>query len=416
MARRKQALWALADQMLSSASNFLLLIVVIRSSSATEAGAFGLAYATFFLLLMLGRAVSGDPMNVRHVSLGADAWRCSASRALGVSLCASLVLAVCLAAVAWATAGPLSASLAVLAAGLPGLLLQDTLRLCHFAAGDARSACMNDTWFLGIQIGLFAGLLTWASPSPVALLLAWGAAGTAAGSIGLVRSRLMPNVRSTRAWLGEHRDLIVPFAADYMTNRGAEQGASVATSTFGGLAALGAVTSARTIFAPATTVQTGLNAYLLPEIARLRIEGRAREVRSRMWALVWVSSALMLCTGAAAALVPPSVGDAVLGENWRHADAVLLEMTVFSTANAMAFSAWLTMRGLGEAVAVFRLRAVFGVQFVLGTALGAHVAGAEGAIWGMSVTTMGLAVATLFMAERTLRILEGRPVASEAHP
>lgn len=413
MASRRRAVWALLDQGISSVSNFLLLILALRSSTAAEAGAFGLTYTTFFLLLMLGRAVSGDPMNVRHVSESRERWRISAGHALGAALSASLILAIGLAVVAWPFDGPMRLSLCALAIGLPALLLQDALRLCYLAAGDARAACLNDGLMLVAQIAAFGALHIFVGLSANLLLLVWAASAGVAALAGILGTGLTPAPRSTASWLRAHRDLTPAFAADYATNRGAEQGASVVTSAFAGLAALGAVTASRTLFAPATTIQTGLNSFLLPEIARLRSEGRVAGVRRIMWGLSAATAALMVLTGVAIALIPETAGQALLADNWSVAKSTLLEMTIFSVVNAIAFSAWLTMRGLGQAVAVLQLRTAFGVQLVLATALGAHWGGAPGAIWGMTIVTAGLAAATLFQAERRLHTM-GVPAVESA--
>ena len=52
--------WGLADQMLSSVTNFLLGLLVARSVGPGEFGACGLAYATYTLALGAARALASD--------------------------------------------------------------------------------------------------------------------------------------------------------------------------------------------------------------------------------------------------------------------------------------------------------------------------------------------------------------------
>ena len=67
----RKSVWGLADQALSSATNVALTIVVAREVGTADLGAFGVAYAAYLILVGLSRAVSSEPLLVRHAQGGA---------------------------------------------------------------------------------------------------------------------------------------------------------------------------------------------------------------------------------------------------------------------------------------------------------------------------------------------------------
>ena len=67
--------WGLADQAVSSITNFALGIVVARSLGPTEFGAFSLAWVTYGVALNLSRGLATDPLTAdtaAHKMTGGD--------------------------------------------------------------------------------------------------------------------------------------------------------------------------------------------------------------------------------------------------------------------------------------------------------------------------------------------------------
>src|SRR4030095_635874 len=75
--------WALADQVLSSATNFLLALFVARTVGSRELGAFSMAYATFTFSLGAVRAIAGELLVVRHSAVSSDGWRGGVNKSAG---------------------------------------------------------------------------------------------------------------------------------------------------------------------------------------------------------------------------------------------------------------------------------------------------------------------------------------------
>lgn len=403
---RRRASWSLVDQGLSSGSNFLLLFVVIWSSSTREVGAFSLAYTSFFFALAAIRGFALEPLTVRHASATVEHWRQATSCAVGTALAIATALAAATLVGAWAGGGVIGAVFAATAIMLPGLVVQDAWRQAFFAARRPGAACLNDLALLVVQVVGYVLLAQFSSVTMVSLILVWGAAASLAALLGAAQARVVPRPWRTREWHRENRDLGPAFAADHLASRGAEQLAMFAVGAVAGLGALGAVATARALFAPMTTVQSGLNAVAMPETARLHLAGRIQALRR--FSLLYGGSMglLMVLTGAALYLLPREVTVSLLQDNGDAARSVLVPMTVFSVLNAFALGLWTGLRGMQLAAPTFWARAGAGVVTLAAASLGAAYAGANGAVWGMALGagTLGLAmVALLFRPPPAVR-------------
>jgi hypothetical protein len=58
--------WGLADQALSSLTNFALAVLVARAVSTSALGAFGLSFTTYTITLGATRALCSEPLTVRY--------------------------------------------------------------------------------------------------------------------------------------------------------------------------------------------------------------------------------------------------------------------------------------------------------------------------------------------------------------
>ena len=58
--------WGVGDQALSSLTNFFMGILVARTVSPDDFGAFSLAFGAYVLALVVSRGLTGEPLVVRH--------------------------------------------------------------------------------------------------------------------------------------------------------------------------------------------------------------------------------------------------------------------------------------------------------------------------------------------------------------
>src|SRR5207248_4411640 len=102
--------WGLADQALSSMTNFALAILVARSVSTSALGAFGLAFTTYTITLGATRALCQEPLTVRYSATGEPEWRDGAAAATGAAPVPGVLARVGCASAPFLPGGPLGPS------------------------------------------------------------------------------------------------------------------------------------------------------------------------------------------------------------------------------------------------------------------------------------------------------------------
>ena len=264
--------------------------------------------------------------------------------------------------------------------GSPGFLAPSL-----FLRRPARSAFANDAIYLAIQGVLFSVLFYMHRSSMPSLILAWGLAAYVAAGLGAIQAGVMPRPGETLSWIRAHRDIGPAFSADYIANRGAEQLALVVISWLGGLATLGVVSACRSLLAPLTTMQSGINAFAMPELSRSYQGGEVKKLKIRAFLFGLVMAFGMLCSAFLLSLVRPEIGFDLLKSNWTLAMTVLLPMTIFSAINAFGYGLWIGLRAMQLGRETVLVRGVGGAIMVVATAAGVAWGGGEGAVWGLSV-------------------------------
>src|SRR5689334_19603396 len=77
--------WGVADQAMSSLSNFAVNIYIARTLGAVQYGAFGLAYVTYGFALNASRGLATDPLLVRFSGTNTPTWRRAVARCTGTA-------------------------------------------------------------------------------------------------------------------------------------------------------------------------------------------------------------------------------------------------------------------------------------------------------------------------------------------
>ncbi len=395
------ALASLADQVLSSVTNFILLLLVARTFDIRQVGAFSIAYTVYFLAIVISRGLAIEPLLVRCSPNNAAVWRQSSASAVGLACTLGFIVGTVLVVAGILIGGPLSYALVPLGLTLPGLLTQDAWRYIFFAERRPLSACINDSAWLIVQTVGYAAIFSFFSPSLTAMILIWGSSATASAIAGSFQARVLPRLDLAAVWFGKHRDISLGFAGDYIAQRGSQQIALAVVGAVSGLAAVGAIGAARSLFAALTTVQTGFNVIAIPEGARLRRESPS-SLRRYAAFFSGAMCLMMILAGLGMLLLPDHVGHFLLKSNWDTARALIIPMAFFSAAVASSGGYWILLRILEAAREMFYLRSAFGIITVIGALLGTLAGGPEGAVWAMSIASAGLAGVTAHVALRTL--------------
>jgi O-antigen/teichoic acid export membrane protein len=371
--------------MLSSATNFLLGVLVAGTVDAAAFGAFGLAYAIYTLALGAARALALEPLTVRFSAVSVDQWRSGVADAAGTSIVFGTVIGVVSLGVATVAGGPLNATLTVLGIALPGLLLQDAWRFSFFAANRGARAFWNDFVWAVVLFPGAAVLLSRGEASMPALMGIWAIAGWTAAFVGLAQSRIVPRPDRTLSWLREQCHLAFRFLAEFVVSSGTAQLAIFLIAGLTTLADVGHLKAGQMILGPLNILFMGAGLVAVAEASRFL----AQSPKKMEEAVHIVSAVLALGTVAwtiAALLLPSSVGEAVMGSNWVGGRGVFLPLALGTTGVALSYGPVTGLRALAAARSSLRARIFDAVTTLVMSVVGAVVAGAVGAAWGYAVS------------------------------
>src|SRR5580693_7489207 len=130
--------WGVAEQGVSSITNFAVNIYIARELGAVQYGAFSLAYVTYGFALNASRGLATDPLLVRFSGTDLPTWRRAVAMCTGTAAAVGLAAGLLVLAAGLLMSGPSRLAFLALGLTLPGLLLQDSWRFSFFALGRGR--------------------------------------------------------------------------------------------------------------------------------------------------------------------------------------------------------------------------------------------------------------------------------------
>ena len=170
--------WGVADQAMSTLTNFLLSIYVARTLGAEQFGAFSLAYVTYGFAINASRGLSIEPLLIRFSGTDLRTWRHATAACAGTALLVGLATGGCALVAGRIIGGTTGLAFIALGLTMPGLLLQDSWRYSFFALGRGYHAFVNDTAWVVTQIPLLILLNMTGHANVFWFVLAWGIAAT----------------------------------------------------------------------------------------------------------------------------------------------------------------------------------------------------------------------------------------------
>jgi O-antigen/teichoic acid export membrane protein len=381
MARRTG--WGLANQAFSSLTNFALGVLIARSVTPHEFGAFSLAFATYTLLLGLSRALTSEPFVVRVSHVRLAVWRPAAAAAAGTATSIGVVGGAGCVLFGLATTGPTSQAFVALGLTLPGLLLQDSWRFAFFARGSGGQAFLNDLVWALIMFPAVVAFVATGHASMMWLTLGWGGAGAVAGLVGVLQARVLPRPALSARWLRAQRQLAAPYLGEFVAMSGARQLAFYAVGAIAGLAAAGAIRGAQVLLGPVQVLHNGARLAILPEAVRLGKSSvpQMRVVCNRLSAAL---SAVAMLGGAAVFFLPTALGRQLLGQTWGAAHDVAIPLAVMLAGGGISMGAVIGLRALAASDRSFSARMIVSVLQIAATIGGAFAGGAVAAAWGLA--------------------------------
>ena len=372
------------DQVLSSTSNFITAVVAARYLDKDAFGAFALAIVAYTMNLLIVRALCSEAILVRPGE-GDDDRRARAASVVGAAVWVGVVLGAAYVVVGLNLDSTVRGPLIVLGLLTPGLLAQDTMRYVSFAQGRPLSAVINDGFWLVSQFLVLAVLLWLDLFDPSRLLAGWGLAGITAGFVQMRRDRLVPALGHGFRWIRSNRDLSARYLMDMISGQGASLLASYVLAGVAGVAAVGSIRGAQTLFGPVNIVLLGSMIVLVPEGRRIVAVSAGRLLTMCVIASGLFASVASLVT-VALMVTPSDVGSRVLGSTWTGAHSVILPVGLAAVAGGVLAGAFSGLRSIAAADAMLRTRLITTPAALALPIGGALLAGANGLAYGVALS------------------------------
>ena len=392
--------WGVADQGMSSLSNFAVNIYIARTLGAVQYGAFALAYVTYGFALNASRGLATDPLLVRFSGTDIPTWRRAITRCTGTAFTVGLTTGAIILTIAALLSGTTRMAFLALGLTLPGLTLQDSWRYSFFALGRGGQAFLNDTVWLVVLIPILVLLRKTGHANVFWFVLAWGTAATVAAAIGHLQARTAPRLSGAWEWLYRHRDLGPRYLAEGTAGSAGSQLFNYGVGVILSLAAVGYVQAANTLMGPFMVVYFGMGLVALPEAARVL---RRSPRRLPLFCLLLGGGLALLALAWGVILLvalPRGLGQLMLGDIWKPTYPLVLPVTILVIGSCLRTGAAMGLHALGAARRSLR---VMLIGTTAGVVLGIAGAAAGGPAWAMAGYAVG-SWAALFISWRQLRV------------
>jgi O-antigen/teichoic acid export membrane protein len=384
--------WGVADQGMSSLSNFAVNIYIAHTLGAAQYGAFGLAYVTYGFALNASRGLATDPFLVRFSGTDIPTWRRAVTKCTGTAATVGLISGAIVLVAAVLLSG--SARLAFLALGLtmPGLMLQDSWRYAFFALGRGSQAFLNDTVWTLTLIPALVLLRATGHANVFWFVFAWGAAASVAAAIGPLQARVAPRLTGAWEWVYRHRDLGPRYLAEGTAQNAAGLLRNYSVGVILGLASVGYIQAATTLMGPFMVIFFGMGLVTLPEAARIL----RRSPRHLPLFCLLVSGGLSVLALAWGIILlvalPRGLGQLMLGDIWKPTYP-LVWPTLISILGACASTGVGTgLHALGAARRSLSAMVTGSALSVILSIAGTFVDGVYGAMVGAAVAAWIMAL------------------------
>jgi O-antigen/teichoic acid export membrane protein len=395
--------WGVADQAVSSLTNFAVSIYVVRTLGAENFGAFSLAYVTYAFALNASRGLATDPLMVRFSGTEVPTWRRAVTSCAGTATIVGLVIGIFVLAAAAVIGGTAGQAFLALGITLPGLMLQDSWRYSFFALGRGSQAFLNDTIWATAMLPALLVVRATGHADVFWFVLAWGAAAAVAAAAGPLQAKVIPKLSGAWGWVSDHRDLGPRYLAEGVTSASVLQLRGYGVALVLGLAAVGYVQAAATLMGPITILFLGMTLVAIPEAARVL---RRAPTRLPLFCLL-VSAGL--CAAALSwgifllIAVPKGFGAWLLGPIWRPTYPLVLAQMLFVVGQGVAGGAGVGLHALGAARRSLRTVVLGSVIYLVCALAGAVLDGATGTVRGAAVAAWLAALLTWWQLRAALR-------------
>ena len=371
-----QSRFAFADQLASSATNFLVSVVAARQLSQPDFGRFAIGLTVAALIVGASRALLAEPILV-GLTQASGSHRAAVSAALTGSVIVGLPASV----VTGMAVDSISFSVALFSF-IACVMAQDILRFVAIGSGRAMAAVASDVaWPLALFVGILVGV-SLSSPTQVFILNA------AAAFIGACTS-LMFGVRQEPR--GAKRLVLecIPLGTRLLASQGlaflSSSVAMLATASVAGPSVVAAVRGSYLLAGPFNTASQGL---FLGAAARRESGPSYPSMWRRSIGLTAKMASLALVFGALLSLMPAGVGEALLGATWASVEGVIPLIALTTLLGSLAVGPQISLRIGQQGSVLVRVS-------LITTPLSAFLPPAGALIYGVTGFFIGVAVAAI---------------------
>ena len=380
--RLGQAGKALVDQLLSSGTQLLLMVLVARQTDATTFGAVSIALLAHGFLLGVVRAAIGEVVLLR-CRADPSSERHEASRGLFLVLVAGGAATAGLLACGAVVGDQVGHYLMVVAAAAPLVYAQDLLRYVAYGNGRVEQAVAIDGTWLGVQVIGSTVLLALTDATPTGLLMAWIAGAGAGALLGVRRCRVRARPVAVATWWVEERARAGGFLSDFLVVNGVWQATFLLVGVVLSLEELAGLRVALLAVSPLANLLAGVRMVILSHLAGLRARPALVRQRAMLLALGLAGGAAVY--GAGLVVMPDRWGAELFGDSWAEASTLLAIIAVAEVIRLPTFAAVDLVKVLGGPTDLLRTRARGSIGVVTAMLLGAILAGPSGAALGTVV-------------------------------
>ena len=379
--------WGVADQAVSSLTNFVVVLYVARTLGAVQFGAFSLAYVTYSFALAASRGLATDPMMVRFSGTGFRAWRRATADCTGTAAVVGVTAGCCVLLATALLSGTTRLAFLGLGLTLPGLMLQDSWRYAFFALGRGSQAFLNDTVWAAALVPALVLLRVTNHRNVFWFVFAWGASAAVGAAVGPLQAAIFPRPSQAWRWVSRHRDLGPRYLAENTSQSGANQIRAYFFGLILGLAAVGYVQAATTLMGPFMVIYLGMSLVAVPEAARIlrrsprhlpmfcALTGAGLAVAGLGWGIFLLIA------------LPRGFGQWLLGGIWRPAYPLILPLTVSVMGQCLSAGGAVGLHALGAARRSLSAMLLASAIFLACSMAGAFVGGTVGIMEGAALAT-----------------------------
>ena len=377
--------WGIADQAVSSITNFAVSIVIVRRLGAVEFGTFSLAYVTYSFVLNTSRGLATDPLLTRFSGTDVPTWRRAVASCTGSALSVGLICGFCTLVAAAVLRGTIGLTLAALGLTFPALLLQDSWRFSFFALGRGGQAFLNDMLWAAALFPALAILWLTGNHNVFWYTFAWGASAGVGAAVGPFQAKVLPKISEAWQWLYATRDLGPRYMVEGTANSAAAQLRTYGLGLILGLAAVGYVQAALVLMGPFMVIFFGMSLIAVPEAVR----AMRRSPRHLVIFSVLISSGLALAATAWGAVLlvalPLGLGHLLLGSIWRQTYPLVLPLTISIVGACASAGPGSALHAMGQAHRSMRAMIVTSALYVACALVGAASGGTVGTMRGAAI-------------------------------